>query len=75
MENEICTGSYTGEFCPTKRGPWARYYDSNGKFIDLGEVEPMPPQQTPMDRIATALEFFRARAEQGDMMALPFSPR
>lgn len=56
-----CTGSYTGEFCPTVRGPWARYYDDDGKFIDIGEVEPMPVAPSPLERIAVALEHFMAR--------------
>lgn len=31
---EICTGSYTGEFSPKWRGPWAHYFDARGAFID-----------------------------------------
>lgn len=36
MEKElcgICTGSYTGEFSPKWRGPWAKYFDAAGFFI------------------------------------------
>lgn len=70
---EICTGSYTGEYSPKVNGPWARYFQADGTFIEKRETEPMPLLPSPMDRIATALEFFRARAESGAdvMKALP----
>lgn len=31
---EVCTGSYTGEFSPKWRGPWAECFDATGKLIE-----------------------------------------
>jgi hypothetical protein len=39
MEQELCgkcTGSYTGEFDPKWRGPWAQFFDATGKFLESG---------------------------------------
>jgi hypothetical protein len=30
----ICTGSYTGEFDPKWRGPWAKYFDAQGRWLE-----------------------------------------
>ncbi len=32
---EVCTGSYTGEFSPKWRGPWAHYFSAAGAFLPL----------------------------------------
>lgn len=67
MKPYPCTGSYTGEFDPRVRGPWANCYDEQGRFIELG-MQPMPlmPYRDHMERIANALEFFQSKIEAGE---------
>lgn len=36
---EICTGSYTGEFSPKWRGPWAPYFNALGEFIPYEDIQ------------------------------------
>lgn len=67
MEKEICTGSYTGEFCPKKNGPWAQHFNDDGSLIVSRPTEPMPHVPGPLDRIANALEFFQSRTATGDV--------
>ncbi len=30
----ICTGSYTGEFSPKWRGPWAQFFAADGSWLE-----------------------------------------
>lgn len=47
---EVCTGSYTGEFSPKWRGPFAEYFDASGNFIEAHEVNGMTDVTKRMER-------------------------
>lgn len=45
----ICTGSYTGEFSPKWKGPWAHLFGVDGKFLPANNG---PEREARTDRLA-----------------------
>lgn len=50
----VCTGSYTGEFSPKWKGPWAHLFDAQGEFL---------PCTTPEERTARTDRLAELRAQ------------
>lgn len=57
---EVCTGSYTGEFSPKWRGPWAQYFSADGTFLEAGSHHNAESQE----RMKARTERFDALLEQ-----------
>lgn len=32
---KVCTGSYTGAYCPKWSGPWAQFFNAKGEYLPL----------------------------------------
>lgn len=63
----VCTGSYTGEFSPKWRGPWAKYFDATGQYLPLEGIGDERGEQATArtDRLKELRE--QGRVPMGDM--------